>query len=264
MPRISRQAFNIRTVLTGPGRSPAREKELRVVKKIDVSPEIQSLLETPTWSVSQLLPAGFRVTAQGTPTERTERLGIKAQAWRTEYLFPWASKITIIKLRHLLRLSALPPPQSKIEEEKMLKELRDQLHLVREILKVDTTGVEPLVAIRDETAEHIQERTITRETLAEFLALEEKKGRNGTIRRRRDTYLVTSFTEESQPWEEDPLAWSKVKDPWALGEDGDSRKMGRFFFVKRQVPEAEGDRRETAPSETEQEGKANFKPMDMP
>ncbi|KIW25825.1 aspartyl/glutamyl-tRNA(Asn/Gln) amidotransferase, C subunit [Cladophialophora immunda] len=237
MPRIPRQTFNIRTALSGPVTSPAREKELRLVKKIDISPEIQSLLETPTWSVSQLLPTPSRRSKTRDSTTSTDKTSSEAPAQLRDEATPSSKEITREKLHHLLRLSALPLPKNQAEEAQMLRDLRDQVHFVKEIQKVDTTGVEPLVAIRDETSEHRQERTITRSTLAEFIALEEKKGRNGTIRRRRDTYQVTSFTPDSQPWEEDPLAWSKVEDPWALGEDGESRKMGRFFFVKRQVPE---------------------------
>ncbi|OAP55720.1 aspartyl/glutamyl-tRNA(Asn/Gln) amidotransferase, C subunit [Fonsecaea erecta] len=242
MPRIPRHAFNIRTALSGPVTSPAREKELRLVQKIDICPEIQSLLETPTWSVSQLLPPSSRRSTKRDLAARADNSSSEASPLQSrDEVAPGAREITRQKLHHLLRLSALPPPKSQAEEAQMLRDLRDQVHFVKEIQKVDTTGVEPLVAIRDETSEHRQEHTVTQATLAEFLALEEKKGRNGTIRRRRDTYQVTSFTADSQPWEEDPLPWSKVEDPWALGADGESRRMGRFFFVKRQPPAPERD-----------------------
>ncbi|KIW88037.1 aspartyl/glutamyl-tRNA(Asn/Gln) amidotransferase, C subunit [Cladophialophora bantiana CBS 173.52] len=241
MPRFPRPTFNIRTALSGPVTSPAREKELRLVKKIEISPEIQSLLETPTWSVSSLLPPSSRRSRGRDSTTRTGKTSSESQAPSRDEDTPGAKEITREKLHHLLRLSALPLPSSPGEESQMLQDLRDQVHFVKEIQKVDTTGIEPLVAIRDETSEHRQERTITRSTLAEFLALEERKGKNGTIRRRRDTYQVTSFTPDSQPWKEDPLAWSKVEDPWELGEGEESRKMGRFFFVKRQAPELEHD-----------------------
>ncbi|OAG39057.1 aspartyl/glutamyl-tRNA(Asn/Gln) amidotransferase, C subunit [Fonsecaea monophora] len=241
MPRIPRQAFNIRTALSGPVTSPAREKELRLVKKIDISPEIESLLEKPTWSVSQLLPTSSRRLRKTDSATATDGTSSEAQTQLKDESPSGSKEITRDKLHHLLRLSALPLPKSKAEEGQMLQDLRDQVHFVKEIQKVDTTGIEPLVAIRDETSEHRQEHTITRSTLAEFLALEEKKGKNGTIRRRRDTYQVTSFTTDSQPWEEDPLPWSKVEDPWALGEGAESRKMGRFFFVKRKIPEKEHD-----------------------
>jgi len=153
-------------------------------------------------------------------------------------------EITKGKLHHLLKLSALPLPKSEEEEGQMLQDLRDQVHFVKEIQKVDTTDVQPLVAIRDETSEYRQEKTITRGTLAEFIALEEKKGKNGTIRRRKDTYQVTSFTPDSHPWRDDPIEWSKVEDPWAMGDGAESRKMGKFFFVKRkQISSSEKDKK---------------------
>ncbi|OCT46169.1 hypothetical protein CLCR_01304 [Cladophialophora carrionii] len=228
MPRLPRQTFSIRTALCGPITSPSREKELRLVKKIDLSPEIESLLETPTWSVASLLPPA--------PPRRKERDGsdLKSQHPSTPaYEAEAEEEITRDKLQHLLKLSALPLPKSVAEENAMLRDLRDQVHFVKEIQKVDTTGVQPLVAIRDETSEHRREQTITRGKLAEYLALEVKKGKNGTIRRRRDTYQVTSFSPDSQPWREDPIAWSKVEDPWATGEGAETRRMGRYFFVKR-------------------------------
>ncbi|KAJ9605376.1 hypothetical protein H2200_010033 [Cladophialophora chaetospira] len=239
LPRLPRQTFSIRTALSGPVTSPAREKELRLVKKIDISPDIESLLETPTWSVSSLLPPA--------PPRNAEPDGSVLFSWQQPqpaYDAEAEEEITRGKLHHLLKLSALPPPKSQEEEDHMLQDLRDQVHFVKEIQKVDTTDVQPLVAIRDETSEHRQERTITRESLAEFIALEEKKGKNGTIRRRKDTYQVTSFTPDSHPWREDPVEWSKVEDPWALGEVAESRKMGKFFFVKRQQASSSGEKHE--------------------
>ncbi|EXJ54065.1 hypothetical protein A1O7_09402 [Cladophialophora yegresii CBS 114405] len=241
MPRPPRQAFSIRTAFCGPITSPSREKELRLVRKIDLSPEIESLLETPTWSVASLLPPA--------PPPRKERdaSGLRSRqrptsAYETEA--ETEEEITRDKLHHLLKLSALPLPKSPAEESAMLSDLRDQVHFVKEIQKVDTTGVQPLVAIRDETSEHRREQTITREKLAEYLALEEKKGKNGTIRRRRDTYQVTSFSPDSQAWKEDPIAWSRVEDPWATGEGAETRRMGRFFFVKRRQDSPMGEERD--------------------
>lgn len=231
MPRLPRQTFSIRTALTGPITSPAREKELRLVKKIDISPEIETLLETPTWSVASLLPP-----APSRPKEPDGSVLFSWQSSAPAYEAEAEEEITIAKLHHLLKLSALPPPKSEQEEKQMLRDLRDQVHFVKEIQKVDTTGVQPLIAIRDETSEHRQEKTITRGTLAEFVALEEKTGKNGTIRRRKDTYQVTSFTPDSEPWVEDRIGWSEVQDPWATGEGAESRRMGKFFFVKRKQP----------------------------
>ncbi len=68
----------------------------------------------------------------------------------------------------------------------MISDLQSQLHFVQAIQSVDTEGVEPLVAIRDETEEAEKENEITVETLREELAKEEVVGMRGRIRRRRD------------------------------------------------------------------------------
>lgn len=100
----------------------------------------------------------------------------------------------------------------------MLKTLESQIHFVKQIQKVDTTGVEPLVAIRDETAEAIQEQTITLEKLKPYLDQEEKVGNNGTIRRRKPTDMITES------------GW----DPFELGDGKETRKKGKYFFVKKE------------------------------
>src|ERR1700753_1108709 len=86
---------------------------------------VEELLSKPTWSVSSLLPP------KGQSTDLPE--------------------VSSKQLHHLLRLSALPPPKNKEEEARMLQILASQLHFVKEIQKVDTTGVEPLRSLRDET-----------------------------------------------------------------------------------------------------------------
>ncbi|KFY16565.1 hypothetical protein V492_01240 [Pseudogymnoascus sp. VKM F-4246] len=115
-------------------------------------------LSKPSWSVQSLLPSSSDVTS--TPST------------------------TPAQLSHLLRLSALPQPKDAAEEESMIAMLESQLHFVREIQKVDTTGVEPLQAIREETAEAIAERTIGLETLENALSQEEFKGKMKRPRRR--------------------------------------------------------------------------------
>ena len=99
----------------------------------------------------------------------------------------------------------------------MLKTLESQIHFVKEVQKIDTTGVEPLVAIRDETIQNITEEMITLEKLQPCLDQEEKVGINGTIRRRKPTQTITDS------------GW----DPFELGEGKDSRKKGDFFFVRK-------------------------------
>lgn len=193
--------------LSGPNRSPDRDRFLKLVKHIDINPRIASLLEKPTWSVASLMPpAGLA-----------------------------KSEVTREKLHHLLRLSALPPPANEEEEASMLETLAQQIHFVKEIQKVDTTGVEPLVAIRDETTEAAQERQITKESLAEFIALEEKRGRNGRIRRRRDVEPqppIDTRPKRLQPEKMDDL----LNDPFALSDEPgfeEDKKRGQCFVVRR-------------------------------
>jgi Asp-tRNA(Asn)/Glu-tRNA(Gln) amidotransferase C subunit len=166
----------------------ARPKAARA--PIVPSTRITALLEKPTWSVKSLLPSAG---SQSTPT------------------------VTPKQLRHLLRLSALPLPKDEQEEAEMLKTLESQIHFVREIQKVDTAGVEPLRAIRDESAEGIEEQTITLTDLQEHLDAEEVVGRNGRIRRRpRDDQEA----KEAQAW-----------DPFAMSE---GKSKGRYFFVRKE------------------------------
>jgi Asp-tRNA(Asn)/Glu-tRNA(Gln) amidotransferase C subunit len=112
---------------------------------------IADMLATPSWSVSSLLPP--KDQPDGPPP------------------------ITSKQLHHLLRLSALPPPSSPEEEESMMDTLAAQLHFVREMQKVDTTGIEPLRAIRDETKAAQKAQEITLDTLKDALSQEEVVGR---------------------------------------------------------------------------------------
>ena len=96
--------------------------------------ELEKLLAEPTWSVESLLPPKTRASD--------------------------APQITSKQLHHLLRLSALPPPETPEQEQKMLDTLAAQLHFVGKIQEVDTTGVKPLRAIRDETMAAEKEQMI--------------------------------------------------------------------------------------------------------
>ncbi|KAF3188032.1 hypothetical protein TWF106_011647 [Orbilia oligospora] len=102
---------------------------------------VEAILEKPTWSITELLPPSHPKSTSTTPPPDPKDL------------------ITPEKLRHLLRLSALPMPKDQQEEDEMIKDLNDQLYFVNKIKEVDVTGVEPLVAIRDES----EERGITLE-----------------------------------------------------------------------------------------------------
>ncbi|KAK4455014.1 hypothetical protein QBC34DRAFT_105665 [Podospora aff. communis PSN243] len=147
---------------------------------------IAQLLSKPTWSVRSLVPS----EPSRTPT------------------------ITPKQLHHLLRLSALPQPASPAAEASMIATLESQLHFVRAIQQVDTTGVEPLRSIRDETAAGLEEATISMESLKEALENEESWGRCRRPRRRRDIPVDAAGVED---W--DALATA-------------SQKVGRYFVVK--------------------------------
>lgn len=151
--------------------------------------DIESMLEKPTWSVRSLLPD---------PAAR-----------------PSSPTVTPAQLKHLLRLSALPQPSSPEEEQQMLETLESQIHFVREIQKVDTTGVEPLQSIRDESPEAVKESTIGLEQLKEALSKERVIGRNKKIQR----------IESARNDRPDGDAW----DGNALGYA--SKTKGKFFVV---------------------------------
>ena len=67
----------------------------------------------------------------------------------------------------------------------MLETLHSQLQFVRALQSVDTKGVEPLAAIREETAEAREEGRIGVEVLKEVLGAEGVRGRMKRPRRRR-------------------------------------------------------------------------------
>jgi Asp-tRNA(Asn)/Glu-tRNA(Gln) amidotransferase C subunit len=157
------------------------QDEVRKVTQVDV----EKLLSKPTWSVSSLLPPKDSNNAQ---------------------------EISSKQLHHLLRLSALPPPKDSEEEEKMLSTLSSQLHFVKEIQKVDITGVEPLQSLRDETPAGEQEAELGLEAMKEALALEEVRGKHHKRIRRRNDECV----EKEDEWD-------------VLGTA--EKKVGQFFVV---------------------------------
>ena len=101
-----------------------------------------------------------------------------------------------------------------------MRTLEDQLHFVREVRGVDTAGVRPLQALRDETDEGIAEMTIGLETLRVALAREEVRGRMGRPKRRTDEPVDTLGAED---W--DVLGCAE-------------KKVGRYFVVD--INEGEG------------------------
>ncbi|KAI1118173.1 hypothetical protein F5Y14DRAFT_300173 [Nemania sp. NC0429] len=128
------------------------------------SPDLASLLSQPTWSVRSLLPP-----PPDAPSSSDEP----------------TPAVTAKTLHHLLRLSALPQPSSRDEEAQMLATLSSQLRFVRAIQSVDTSGVAPLRAIRDETALGLREQTVGLAELRDALESEVVVGHARRPRRRR-------------------------------------------------------------------------------
>jgi len=155
--------------------------------------DINALLSKPTWSVRSLLPDPSK---------------------------PLEQEITPKQLHHLLRLSALPQPQSPEEEAKLLDTLHSQLHFVRDIQGVDTEAVEPLQSIRDESEEGIKEITINLDTkeIKEALEKEEVIGRNRRPRRRRGEAVDTRGVED----------WDATSTAGEIIETAG----GKFFIVR--------------------------------
>ncbi|KAM7206231.1 hypothetical protein V8F33_000517 [Rhypophila sp. PSN 637] len=158
-----------------------------------------ALLSKPTWSIRSLL-------SSSSPSDHQHE---KDQP-----------QISHAQISHLLRLSALPTPSSPAELQKIISTLQSQLLFVKEIQKVDTTGVAPLSAIRDESAPGVRESTITLETLSQALSEEESFGHCKRPRRKRTAVSSVSegaVTSEKEDW--DVLATA-------------SEKAGRYFVVR--------------------------------
>jgi len=97
----------------------------------------------------------------------------------------------------------------------MLDTLAAQLHFVRAIQAIDTTGVEPLRSLRDETAQGEKEVEIGMDTLKDALDAEEVRGKwHRRIRRKRE---VAGEAETEEAWD-------------VLGQA--EKKGGRYFVVK--------------------------------
>jgi hypothetical protein len=104
----------------------------------------------------------------------------------------------------------------------MLNTLAAQLNFVRQIQAVDTRGVEPLRAIRDETAEADTDREIGLES---ELEREEVVGKHFKRIRRRD--------------EEDKRVRDRPSEEWRPLEAAKKRR-GRYFVVNSGKGEEEG------------------------
>ncbi|CAD0058494.1 unnamed protein product [Aureobasidium pullulans] len=147
--------------------------------------DVEALLATPTWSLDSLLPPS-------TPSTSTPTISSK-------------------QLHHLLRLSALPPPQDAAEEAKMLSSLSSHLHFVNEIRKVHVLGLTPLQSLRDETAAGIEMQEIGMKDLEEAFKKEEVKG-TYYRRIRRDQDRIEEG-ESAKTWDVLGAARKKVGSP---------------------------------------------------
>lgn len=101
----------------------------------------------------------------------------------------------------------------------MLDTLSAQLHFVGEIQQVDTTGINPLQALRDETAAAEEEQTISLETLKEALANEQVVGKH-----------YKRIQRKTEP------ADAKDVEDWDVLRSAE-RKVGNFFVVESQMPQ---------------------------
>ncbi|CAG7916300.1 unnamed protein product [Penicillium olsonii] len=158
--------------------------------------DIFSMIGAPNWSVKSLLP---------NPASKPPQ------------------SITPKELHHLLRISALPQPASAEEEQSMIETLESQIHFVKEIQLVDTTGVEPLPRIRDETSDAVKEHTIGVEQLKEYLAKEHTSGRRGRIQR---IVGVKNDRPDGEAWDGDALkSATKTKGKYFVVEIGESPSL---------------------------------------
>lgn len=172
----------------------AKRERLLAEKAAKTSRErnISEVFASPSWSVKALLPSStssssffsslFSPSTSSSPSSDED------------------PTITPETLHHLLRLSALPPPANATEQAAMLATLQTQLHFVRDIQTVDTTGIEPLHVIRDETVETVDKIVQARKgVLNKALAAETRVGFHARPRR----VPGGATSSQSAPWQED-------------------------------------------------------------
>ncbi|RYP54032.1 hypothetical protein DL768_001034 [Monosporascus sp. mg162] len=196
--------------------------------------DISRILSRPTWSVRSLLPPRSSPTPTPTPTS--------TQAPPSET----ATKITPQTLLHLLRLSALPQPAPGSEEEaRMLADLEAQLGFVRAVREVDTRGVAPLRAIRDETTAGAREQAVGLDALRDALAAEDVVGHARRPRRRRGVGGFGSGSEDEtgRGGGAGTGRRNEVEDWDVLG--GASETAGPYFVVRSEGPTGPAVRRRT-------------------
>ncbi|KAI0200648.1 hypothetical protein F4808DRAFT_158467 [Astrocystis sublimbata] len=189
------------------------------------APSLSALLSKPSWSVRSLLPPS---PSPPPPPSSPSNPNTDATTTTTTTISPQT-------LHHLLRLSALPLPNTPEEEYQMLSTLSSQLHFVRAIQAVDTSDVIPLSAIRDETRAGEAEQAIGVEDLQAALDVEEYVGHARRPRRRRDLVVGVDAQgrgeQEQVPNAKEKETKNEVED-WDVLGGASETAAGRYFVVR--------------------------------
>ncbi|ROT43413.1 hypothetical protein SODALDRAFT_336768 [Sodiomyces alkalinus F11] len=178
------------------------------IRRVSSSPALTSnvaakdILASPTWSVASLLSPP--------PSEQRQRQQILQHV---------GAEISPDKLHHLLRLSALPRPPTPAAESALLASLHSHLLFVRAVQAVDTTGVEPLRALRDETDRGRREATIGLTEIRSALESEVRLGHRRRPRRVRDKDMHGNDPEVRAAEDWQPLNTA-------------TRTAGKYFVVR--------------------------------
>lgn len=100
----------------------------------------------------------------------------------------------------------------------MLQTLESQIHFVKEIQRVDATGVEPLRSIYDESPEAVKETTIGLDRLRDAMAQEQVTGRRRRVKR---VPIAKNDRPDGNAWDGNALgSASKTKGPYFVVETG--------------------------------------------
>ena len=97
----------------------------------------------------------------------------------------------------------------------MLETLESQIHFVKEIQRVDASGVEPLQSIRDESPEAVKENTVGLDRLKEAMSKERVVGRRRRIQR---VQTEKNDRPDGDAWDGNALGYAP-------------KTKGRFFVV---------------------------------
>jgi Asp-tRNA(Asn)/Glu-tRNA(Gln) amidotransferase C subunit len=222
----------------------------RPVPSLGNTSAVDKLLSQPRWSVRSLLPPATAAPEKSSQAATAQQPDVETKAPHAGTTPtrppqpPAADLIDRKQLHHLLRLSALPLPKNHEAEANLLQDLRSQIHFVKNLASIPTHNVPPLVAIRDETLAHRAESTIGLAQVQPWLDLEDKVGRNGTVRRRK-TDVIGALREmeerkreEGRDVDEDEriFKWPVLK---ASGRE-EGRRWGGYYVVRRRVKKEGG------------------------